>query len=106
MASTELSLPSPQDPESMDALHDTNWRSQSKKDSIESAPSPIPFAKSAVSKFKPFSSVRPEPSFKSFLVGSGEGERGRDASRESPPPNQQSMDGSLVNSGSSTMSRV
>lgn len=85
----------------MDALQDTNWKSQPKKESTESAPSPIPFAKSAANKFKPFSSVRPEPSFKSFLVGSGEGERSQDPSRESPPP-----EGPLIVSSSSTSSTL
>ena len=94
----------------MDALQDNYWKGQAKKDSTETAPSPIPFSKSATNKFKPFS-MRPEPSFKSFLMGGrggggggGEGERKHDSGRESPPPHQSTAaaEGSLVASGTST----
>ena len=75
--------PSLQDPESMDSLHDVHMKTQPKKE--ESTPSPIPFPRPGA-KFKPFSTTRQEPSFKSFLMGSSG--RGQERSKESPPPNQ------------------
>lgn len=83
-----------QDPDSMDVLQGANLRS--KKESTESA---IPFAKSAANKFKPFS-LKPDPTFKSFLMGGGgggggegEGERGQDASREAQVSGGQATEG-------------
>lgn len=71
-----------QDPESMDTLRDTNSKTLPRKD--ESTPAPTALSKQG-GKFKPFSSSKAEPSFKSFLTGNGSGGGIQEATRESSP---------------------
>ncbi len=69
----------------MDTLHSANLKAPPKKD--ESTPSSIPFPKQG-GKFRPFSSSKAEPSFKSHLIGSSDGVQ--EATRESSSTTSQS----------------
>lgn len=75
----------PQDPESMDALRDTNVaKTLPRKDDV-STTSPLPSSKQG-GKFKPFSSSKAEPTFKSFLTGNGSSGNQEAITESSPAP--------------------